>query len=369
MVDSKGSLKKMNIGIIGLGLMGGSLAKALKEKIDCTIIAYNYTEDDLILAKEEKIIESYTFGDFSNTNKEIFKNCEIVFFATPVSLIEEQIYELLPFLPPNAIISDLGSTKHSIYEKMEEKKVKFIGGHPMTGSEKTGYKNSLSFIFENAYFVLTPTTSVLQNELTLFTKLIEKIGAIPIIMDGKSHDEAVSGISHSPHIIAAALVNTVSSLDKDNYMHTLAAGGFKDITRIASSSPQMWTDISINNKKEIISFLNNFKNNLDTAIELINQNKAPEIFSFFENSKKYRDTFGYTKGINEVYKITVFVEDKSGIIGLVSNILGYYNISIKNVGIKNSREFYEGVLEIEFYNAIDREKSIEVLKNMNFNIG
>lgn len=358
----------MEIGIIGLGLMGGSLAKALKEKLNCNIVAYNYLEDDLILAKNDGVITEYTFGEFKNCKKQIFKNCQFVFFATPVSLIENQIKELIPYLSPSAIISDLGSTKFSIFEEMEKASIKFIGGHPMTGSEKIGYINSLSFIFENAYYVLTPTSSIQPDEIIRFKKLIEKIGAIPLIMDPKSHDEAVSGISHSPHIIAATLVNTVATLDKDNYMSTLAAGGFKDITRIASSSPKMWTDISLSNKNEIISFMEHFKRNIDDAILLIKENREDEIFNLFENSKEYRDSLENKKSSNEICKITVFIEDKSGIIGLVTTILGYNNISIKNVGIKNSRDFYEGVLEIEFYNPTDRDKSIEVLKAMNFHV-
>lgn len=359
----------MNIGIIGLGLMGGSLAKALKDKLSCNIIAYNYTKDELLLAKKDNIISEYTFGNFDNCEKQIFSKCKVIFFATPVSLIETQIKQLIPFISPDTIISDLGSTKQHIFEEMEKNKIKFIGGHPMTGSEKTGYINSLSFIFENAYYVITPTKNISIDELAFFEDIIRKIGAIPMLMDAKIHDKSVSGISHSPHIIAAALVNTVAKSDCEKHMHKLAAGGFKDITRIASSSPEMWTAISLSNNEEIINFLEAFKENISSTIDLIRNNEQDKIYSFFENSKYYRNSFETRKNHNELCKITIFVEDKSGIIGLVANVLGYHGISIKNIGIKNSRDFYEGVLEIEFYNSMDKDKSIKILENMNFRVG
>lgn len=359
----------MNIGIIGLGLMGGSLAKALKDKLSCNIIAYNYTKDELLLAKKDNIISEYTFGNFDNCEKQIFSKCKVIFFATPVSLIETQIKQLIPFISPDTIISDLGSTKQHIFEEMEKNKIKFIGGHPMTGSEKTGYINSLSFIFENAYYVITPTKNISIDELAFFEDIIRKIGAIPMLMDAKIHDKSVSGISHSPHIIAAALVNTVAKSDCEKHMHKLAAGGFKDITRIASSSPEMWTAISLSNNEEIINFLEAFKENISSTIDLIRNNEQDKIYSFFENSKNYRNSFETRKNHNELCKITIFVEDKSGIIGLVANVLGYHGISIKNIGIKNSRDFYEGVLEIEFYNSMDKDKSIKILENMNFRVG
>ncbi|MFV0503573.1 MAG: prephenate dehydrogenase/arogenate dehydrogenase family protein [Lachnospirales bacterium] len=354
------------IGIVGLGLMGGSLAKAIKKHTNINIVAYNLTEDDLIEAKNDKIIEDYVFGDFEQINKEFFSNCNIVFFATPINLIINEIKFIQPFLPKDCLISDLGSTKNSISKEMEKINANYIGGHPMTGSEKVGYQNSLDYLFENAYFILTPLPYIEKKSLESLKSLIKTIGAIPLVMDGKSHDKAVSGISHSPHLIASALVNTVKDLDSELNMHKLAAGGFKDITRIASSNPNIWTAISMDNRKEIICFLENFNNTINEVITTLKNKEEKNIYNFFESSQTYRNTFENRKSTK--YTLSVNIEDKPGVLATMCSVLSFNEISIKNISIVNNREYDEGVLKIQFKDEDDLVRAKELLINMSFNV-
>lgn len=350
------------IGIIGLGLIGGSLAKAIKSKnISNQVVAFNRNPAPLIQAYDDETITEYT----SEIN-EIFKNCDIIFICTPVDKITTYIEKLMPYIDKDCILTDVGSTKLSIYEEMQRYDVNFIGGHPMAGSEKTGYGASKDYLFENAFYVLTPMPNVPLDKYSLLEDFVKEIGSIPVKMNPVIHDHVVATISHVPHVIASALVNCVKDLDNDNYMFTLAAGGFKDITRIASSSPDIWNSICLENKYEITKVLNLFKLNIEQFLKQL-ENPTNEIHDFFEKAKNYRDSFSNNKsGYFKVYEIKVDVIDKPGIIATVATILSVNLINIKNIGIINNREFENGVMTISFENDEELKKSVELLESMNF---
>ena len=164
-------------------------------------------------------------------------------------------------LKEGAIITDVGSVKSDIHAAAIETGMEhcFIGGHPMTGSEKTGYANATAYLLENAYYIITPTAQSPKDKVTEFTELVRSLGALPMVLDYKAHDHATATISHLPHIVAASLVNLVQQLDDEHEtMKTIAAGGFKDITRIASSSAVMWENICLSNREQILEIMDRF---------------------------------------------------------------------------------------------------------------
>ena len=228
-----------NIGIIGLGLIGGSMAKSIRKKTACTIIANDIDKNTLELALKEGVIDR--IGECA----EDFSGCDLIFICTHVEIIKKWAARLDGIIPNDCVITDVGSTKAGIYEFFSENTaLNYIGSHPMAGSEKSGYSNSKDFLFENAYYAYCPTKNVDDRIKKSFVDFIRQIGAIPIEISPYTHDYAVAGISHLPHLVAAALVNTIAALDDEkHYMKTLAAGGFKDITRIASSEPGLWQGI------------------------------------------------------------------------------------------------------------------------------
>ncbi len=357
----------LKIGVIGLGLIGGSLAKAFKLRLGAEIIAFNRSEMSLIAAFKENVISKYSTTDLS-----IFSECDYIFICTPVDKIIYYVDRLLPYIKKGCVVTDGGSTKNNICGEMEKyEDIYFIGGHPMAGSEKTSYKESKEYLFENAFYVLSPLDNVPDNVVDDFYNIVKKIGAIPIILNSKYHDHAVAAISHVPHIIASSLVNTVKFLDgKEGYMHSLAAGGFKDITRIASGSPEMWNGICKENKNEILSVIKSFKDVLlDFENSLINDDEK-FIFSFLDDAKNYRNSFfDRNKSIiAKTYDIFLNVCDKPGIIATISTHLSVNNINIKNIGIINNRDFENGILQISFENEYEKEKSIKFLEELNFEI-
>jgi len=361
-------------GIIGLGLIGGSLAKALKKRgCFARIAAVNRSLPSLAQAVKDGVVDEYAVdsGLTDETLKKLFYDCDVIFLCAPVDKLPEYAERLTGLISPGCILTDVGSAKMSIYEYMTSKSpVCFIGGHPMAGSEKTGYKNAVDYLFENAYYVLTPMPWVPETAVNRLTQIVERLGAIPIRMTPEAHDAAVAAVSHAPHVIAAALVNMIQSLDKSGYLHALAAGGFKDLTRIASSSPEIWQAIALENRDELLSVLHSFTDTLRLFLDRLENADSGNIFEFFNKAKIYRDSFANkTSGAhNREFEIRVDVEDKPGIIATVATILSFNGINIKNIGILNSREYENGILQIVLDDEKALAKSYELLKRMNFNV-
>lgn len=354
------------IGIIGLGLIGGSLAKCLKaRKENIKIVAMNRSEQSLISAKYDKVIDEYSLTDMS-----IFKDCDIVFVCTSVDKIPEYVEKLLPYIKKDCVITDVGSTKKVIYDEMLKfDNINFIGGHPMAGSEKTGYKSAKAHLFENAFYILTPNEVVSSEMVDEMVKLVKLTGAVPIVLDPDYHDYTVAAISHLPHIIAAALVNTVKELDDENqYMHSLAAGGFKDITRIASSSPEVWSGICRDNRDKILNVLGKFKENINNIENELN--KDNNLYEFFDSAREYRSTFTHRTPItrDNQYEVYIDITDQPGAIAIIATLLSINNINIKNIGIINNREYSDGALQIVFSEPSQRDKAREILELRNYTV-
>ncbi|MDF2539286.1 MAG: hypothetical protein K0S76_2307 [Herbinix sp.] len=361
------------IGFIGFGLIGGSIARALKNiSRRYSIIAYDYHKDspstDLKAALSDEVIDEVTFSLSSG-----LPDCDIIFLCAPVLSNIKYLKELKPIIKPTCILTDVGSVKGNIHAAVEALNLKnqFVGGHPMTGSEKTGYLNSYAMLLENSYYILTPTeqTPVIMTQ-TLFG-LVEKMGSIPILLDAKEHDEITAAISHVPHIIAAQLVNLVKcSDDKAEKMRSLAAGGFKDITRIASSSPIMWQNICLTNADSIKRLLDRYIQYLSNASEALASSDGDYLYEMFDIAGTYRNSIpnksaGLLKKIHEIY---MDIMDEAGAIATIATMLASNQISIKNIGIIHNREFEEGVLRIEFYEEDASEKATSLLRKYNYMI-
>ncbi len=353
-------------GILGFGLIGGSIALALKNRLGMEIVAYSRSEKPLKDAYDSGVISKY-----SVTNLSVFKDCDIIFLCTPVSKICGYAESLIPIIKKNCILTDVGSTKGEIFKKLNEiKDINYIGAHPMAGSEKTGFTAAKEDLYENAFYVLTPAETVDSSLIEEYNALVKGIGAIPVVIDPYKHDHIVAAISHLPHIIAASLVNTVEALDGDGNMHTLAAGGFRDITRIASSSAEMWSSICSENKEEILNVLGSFKESLETFGEALKNENYDKISGLFINAKKYRDSFevGRGRGTCKSFALKIDIKDRPGAIAEAAAILSKADINIKNIGIINNRDYSDGVMEIslESHNAL--EKAEKALSENGYNV-
>lgn len=363
----------MKAGFIGFGLIGGSIAKALKEfKVCDYICAYDYyalkgdgsKNPNLQLALNDNVLDDI----YTDLNS--FSDLDIIYLCAPVKTNIHYLKLLSSIVKESCIITDVGSVKGDIHKEATKLGLTnlFVGGHPMAGSEKTGYINASPSIIENAYYLITCETNTPNEKVTKLLDITRQIGSIPIRADYIKHDKYVAAISHVPHIVAVCLVNMVRDNDTDGIMKLIAAGGFKDITRIGSSSPVMWENICINNRDSILEFLDIFRNKINEAYDYVSNLDGTSINKIFTTSKEYRDSIGNTssKSITSFYEIYVDVKDEKGAIATIATLLAQNDINIKNIGIVNNREFDNGVLRIELKTEAELNKAGLLLKENAF---
>lgn len=358
------------IGFIGLGHIGGSIAKTIRRIYpDIQIVAYDTCENTLKMALDEKVI---TKGCSSIT--EDFSDCDYIYLCAPVLNNNDYVKQLSDLLHDDMLLTDVGSVKTGIHEQVKQfpdLERHFIGGHPMCGTEHTGYEYSTAYMLENAYYILTPTQTVATEKVEEFEAFVKSIGALPLILDYKKHDFSVGSISHLPTVIASTLVNLVKNLDDDSEtLRTIAAGGFKDITRVASSDPTMWENICLANRSQIITLINAYVDALEHTRDTIAGSHASEIKEFFSSAKEYRDSFNISRRgpIHPVYQLFCDLIDEAGGIATIATILASNNISIKNIGIIHNREFQQGVLQVEFYDSDAYDKAVELLRKYHYTV-
>ncbi len=284
----------MNIGFIGFGLIGGSIAKKLKKiHPDYTITVTSRSKAPLYQAQSDGVVDIV-----ADNVDAAFGECDYIFLCTPVVTITQYLSQLRLIIKDSCIITDVGSVKSCIHDAVHEARLdaNFIGGHPMAGSQYSGYSHSTDSLLRGAVYVVTPTALSPKEKVTEMCDMIKELEAVPVIMDCKEHDYAVAGISHVPHLASAALAIMVhDNDDKDSHMHMLAAGGFKDTTRIAASSPEMWEQICISNREAISTLLDKYIDVLESVKSHIKNDTDDEcsryIKDMFAAAGGYRNTF------------------------------------------------------------------------------
>ena len=362
-------MNDLTFGFIGLGLIGGSVARHLK-KLDrgYTLIAYNRSINSLNEAKKDGIIDIIC----TEINDE-FGKCDYIFLCTPVEYNAIYLAKLKPIIKDTCLITDVGSVKTHIHNEVIRLGLEsnFIGGHPMAGSEKTGIANAKRHLLENAYYIVTPTSKVPKESVEAYVELVRSLKALPLVLDYHEHDFVTGAISHLPHLIAAALVNLVHNEDTPSEtMRMVAAGGFKDITRIASSSPEMWEQICMTNSENILKVLNDYIRNLEDIRGALEQKNGSAIHTLFRESRDYRNSFSDLSAgpIKKSHRLYCDLVDEAGGIAILSTILASRGITIKNIGIVHNREFEDAVLMVEFYDAESKVRAVEELRRYRYTI-
>ena len=344
-------MSTLTFGFIGLGLIGGSIARAIRQNLpQSQIIAYDINADTLREAAQCGVANVITTRIDAS-----FSDCDYLFLCAPVQKNDENLSAVKEILSPKTLLTDVGSVKSEIHTEIKKAGLEgqFIGGHPMAGSDRIGFINSKAVLLENAYYILTPTDSVPENKVTDYKNLVQQLGAIPMILEPAQHDYVTAAVSHLPHIIAASLVNLVRDKDSaDGLMKMIAAGGFKDITRIASSSAAVWQQICLTNTENISTLLSSYIASLQGIQQELNAKSGDDLYELFDSA---------SGPLKSSYAITIDIADEPGEIAAVATILALKNISIKNIGIVHNREYEGGVLRIEFYQEEAIERSTKIL--------
>lgn len=357
------------ITIIGLGLIGGSIARALRLKAGIgQVLAVSPEQESLERAKQDGVIVKGYTGDHPD-----IWDSDVIFLCTPVSATPQWLHTLAGNVKPGCLITDVGSTKNEVISAIADMAHPpcFIGGHPMAGTEKNGYVHSTERMFENAYYILTPPPRTPPACMDLLLALVESMGAIPVVLEPEEHDWITACISHVPHVIASSLVDMVKELDgPEGKMHRLAAGGFKDITRIASSNPAMWQSILMSNASHVCKALDWYISRLEDIRASISSRDKDAVYRLFADARQYRDSFSSARkgALINYYDLLVDIPDTPGTIGQIATVIGSRGINIKNIHVSNSREFEEGCLILSFESLEGMEAAFELLLTTGYKV-
>lgn len=359
-----------NVAIFGVGLIGGSLALCLKGKPGITITGYAHTQE-----YADKVIARGVVDQVTLSPEDAARDADFIFLCVPVGSLEYYITLLSQLqLKPGCIITDVGSTKASITdcaERLVLKDTYFIGGHPMAGSERSGVGAASTLLFENAYYVLTPAEDVPSDKVDSLKSLLAYTRAHIVTVEPQLHDQIVGAISHLPHIIAVALVNQICGYTEENLLYqTLAAGGFRDITRIASSDPVVWRDILLNNRKVMMPLLRDWNDGIQQFMAMLENQDGLAIEDAFRRAGEFRSELPERrKGvIVSQYELYLDVPDHPGIIGRIATEIGQKGINLSNVHIIESREDVPGVMRLSFRNEQEQERAKDLLQSHGYTV-
>lgn len=277
------------LAVVGVGLIGGSLALALKEAGAVgQVVGIGRGLANLETALRLGVVDSIT-QDLA----EGVKDADVIFLATPVQALGMVAAEAMPYLKPGAIITDGGSVKQAVIEAIEphlREDVHFVPGHPIAGTENSGAEAAFSTLYQNRRCILTPTHKTADEALEQMRQMWALVGSQVVVMEVEKHDRVLAAISHLPHMVAYALVNAVGAYDRyDENILEYSAGGFRDFTRIASSDPTMWRDIALTNRDALVEMMQQFETFFKELKEDVAAGSDERLFEFFRRSKESRD--------------------------------------------------------------------------------
>lgn len=290
--------KIKHLTIIGVGLIGGSFARALRQAGMVEHISGCGRNNENL----EKALELGVIDDSFLDIKAAVKNADLIFIATPVGSFQQILMQVKTAMKEDAIITDAGSTKsnvlaaaQAVFNKIPEN---FVPGHPIAGTENSGVEASFSDLYQDHRVILTPVEQTSAAAVDIVSQLWRSAGAQVVIMEAGHHDLVLAATSHLPHLLAFSLVNTLTTLDEKQEIFDNAAGGFRDFTRIASSDPSMWQDICLANKNALLDHLDLFTQDLKKIRTALEQNDGDYLKEIFVRAKQSRDHF-VMKGVEK----------------------------------------------------------------------
>ncbi|KZE66459.1 prephenate dehydrogenase [Fictibacillus phosphorivorans] len=357
-----------NVLLIGVGLIGGSIALSIKKENDVMIFGYDVYTESSETAKKLGVIDEVV-----RNVEEKAATADLIIIATPVEETLKVMDRLASISPAiEALVMDVGSTKNSIMSKAEDlaaKGLRFIGGHPMAGSHKTGVESAKAHLLENAFYFLTPNSITSEKDVDEAKDWLKGTRAKFLVSEPDEHDFLTGIVSHFPHLVASSLVRITKNHAVDKpLIQQLAAGGFRDITRIASSSPKMWSDIVSQNKSHLLDLLHEWKKEMDEVIRFVENGDQTELFHYFDSAKSFRDSLPVrSKGaIHPFSDLYVDILDRIGALSHITALLAQSKINIINLSILEVREGLNAVLRLSFQDDNDRDQAQYILQNEDY---
>lgn len=345
------------VAIIGLGMIGGSLGLALAQSPEIEVVGYDRDPGTM-----EQALQMGAVHQIGRLHA-VVSRADVIFLCTPISTIADLARDVVRFCRPGSVLTDVGSTKQGIvevFDNLSPHGVWGIGGHPMAGSERPGITGADRYLFENAVYVLTPGQNSPESSVAELSALLRLIGAHIMIMDAETHDRLVASVSHLPHLVASAMVSMLKGQDE---ALALAAGGFRDTTRVASGDPELWAEILLSNRRLLTNQVGTFIDQLRYLQTILEEKKSSELVEFLSTSRGIREAMpSKRKGlVPSEQDLVCIVPDEPGIIGTLGSYLGEEGINIADIEILRVREGDGGTIRIGISNEADGPVAVEAL--------
>ena len=356
------------IAIVGVGLIGGSLGLAVRQAAPSTRVVGISRDETIARALELQVLdEGYSYEEL----EEGIADADLILLCTPIRRIVELLPEVMRCARDGALISDVGSTKRVIEQTAlaaGRENVHFIGGHPMAGSERSGVTAADPFLFQNAIYILIPGEGVPEPLHADLQLLLGRIGARVVELSAEMHDRVVAAISHLPQMLATSLVEMVGRMNEEEgglYL-PLAAGGFRDLTRIASSPfAPVWEDICSTNADSIRDLIDRFSAMLGDVRARVGDESLKRDFDFANEKRASipRDAKGF---LHRLHEILVVAEDKPGVIAEIAGCLAAESLNINDIEVMKVREGEGGTIRLGFDSPEAAEQSLAVLHSLGY---
>lgn len=357
------------VGIVGTGLIGGSLGLALREEgLAARVVGYDRDPAMLAEALRQGAIEEAA-GD----GGELARACDLVFVAVPVRSIPRVLEELAPHLAPGATVSDTGSVKEKVVDaaaRILPRPSRFVGGHPLAGSEQRGVSFADPQLFRDSYYVLTPAPDCDAESYSRLHTLLTSLGARVLAMEPRGHDRAVSVISHLPHIMAMTLMNLALERAREYPLLELAAGGFRDMTRIAASSSSVWLDILMENREAVGESLRECMGALANIGRYLEKGEESELVRWMEEASTGRKRLApaLRESLRDFYGLVLAVEDRPGAISDVTLTVGNMGINIDDIELVHPLESGQGLLRLTISGEDAARRAMQALRKKGYRV-
>lgn len=282
-------MRIQRLALLGVGLIGGSLVRALRaDNAVAEVVGYGRGRENL-----EKALELGVIDQIAESVADAVTGADLVVVSVPLGAIRPLFREMVGHLSPDAVITDVGSVKCSVVEDARAVfgavPPRLIPGHPIAGTEKSGVEASFDSLYQGRRVILTPLEESDPEAVEIVTQLWQRAGAEVVEMEVAHHDEVLAATSHLPHLLAYTLVDSLAKQEAHREIFRFAAGGFRDFSRIASSNPTMWRDISMTNRQKLLQTLEHFRQELEQVESMIRNGEGDQLLELFERAKKARD--------------------------------------------------------------------------------
>ena len=354
--------------IIGIGLIGGSISMAVKAQWPGAQI----TGCDLDPDVQKEALAQGVIDKVADDMESCCRSADFIFIATPVMVIPKIIESIALVVGEDTIVTDVGSTKSKIVEvagNVMPATVNFIGGHPLAGSEQAGLRAATGGLLKDAVYILTPTAKTSPEAFQKLHALLTKLGAKVVALSPEKHDEIVAAVSHLPHLTATALVNVVAAVEDGSENRLLfTAGGFRDLTRIASGNPDLWVDICLDNREAIAASIQRLTSTLGDVCQLITEGNRQGLLDVLTLAKNKRASMTLDKPADAVAReFNIPVSDKPGAISQITLTFGELGINIEDIQIVHLGS-ERGVIKILVNDNPNISKAVAEIKRLGYKV-